>query len=70
MITGFDASKWALSDFKETRLDADATLLTYKSAGPERGKAVEMYNSTLWTNRGGQWKAAFHQGTYATKGGM
>ena len=70
MITMFDASKWALSDFKETKLDADATLLTYKAAGPERGKQMEMYHSTVWTNRGGQWKAAFHQGTVAAKGGM
>ena len=70
MITGFDASKWVLSDFKETKLDADATLLTYKAKGPDRGKTVETYHSTIWTNRGGQWKAAFHQGTYAAKGGM
>ena len=51
-------------------LSADATLLTYKVVGPERGKTVTMYHSTIWTNRGGQWKAAFHQGTYAMKGGM
>jgi hypothetical protein len=70
MITMFDASKWSLSEFKETKIDADATLLTYKAAGPERGKNVEMYHSTIWTNRGGQWKAAFHQGTNAAKGGM
>jgi hypothetical protein len=67
MITMFDASKFTLSDFKEARLDADATLLTYKVAGPDRGKMVEMYHSTIWTNRGGQWRAAFHQGTYASK---
>lgn len=70
MIAMFDASKWSLSDFKETKLDADATLLTYKAAGPERGKTVEMYHSTIWTNRGGQWKAAHHHGTIAAKGGM
>lgn len=70
MVTMFDASKWALSDFKETKLDSDATLLTYKAAGPEKGKTAEMYHSTIWTNRGGQWKAAFHQGTTAVKGGM
>jgi hypothetical protein len=68
MITSFDASKWALSEFKETKLDADATLLTYKAAGPDHGKNMEMYHSTVWTNRGGQWKAAFHQGTVASKG--
>ena len=70
MITMFDASKWSLSEFKETKLDADATLLTYKAAGPDRGKNIEMHHSTIWTNRGGQWKAAFHQGTIAAKGGM
>lgn len=70
MILMFDASKWTLSEFKETKLDADATLITYKAAGPERGKNVEMYHSTIWTNRGGQWRAAFHQGTAAMKGGM
>jgi hypothetical protein len=70
MITMFDASKWALSEFKETKLDGDATLITYKGAGPDRGKNIEMYHSTIWTNRGGQWKAAFHQGTIAEKGGM
>ena len=70
MITMFDASKWTLSDFKETKLDADATLVTYKAAGPDRGKNIEMHNATIWTNRGGQWRAAFHQGTLAEKGGM
>lgn len=70
MIMSFEAPKFTQSDFKETRIDADATLLTYKVAGTERGKQVEMYHSTIWTNRGGQWKAAFHQGTYAAKGGM
>jgi hypothetical protein len=70
MITGFDASKWVLSDFKETKLDADATLVTYKAAGPDRGKNIEMYHSTIWTNHGGQWKAAFHQGSYGAKRGM
>ncbi len=67
-ITMFDASKWTLSDLKETKLDADATLVTYKAAGPERGRNVEMYCSTIWTNRGGQWKAAFHQGSVAMNG--
>ncbi len=66
----FDASKHTLSDFKEVKLDADSTLVTYKGTGPERGKTVTMYHSTVWNNRGGQWKAAFHQGTFAAKPGM
>jgi hypothetical protein len=65
----FDASKYVLSDFKETKLDTDATLVTYKVKGPdEKGHMTEMYHSTIWTNHSGQWKAAFHQGTYASKG--
>ncbi|MET0650180.1 MAG: nuclear transport factor 2 family protein [Pyrinomonadaceae bacterium] len=67
MITSSEVPKFTQSDFKETRIDADATLLTYKVAGTEGGRQVEMYHSTIWTNRGGQWKAAFHQGTYAVK---
>lgn len=71
MVPASDAaSKWTISDFKETKLDADATLLTYKGKGPDgTGKMVEAYHSTVWTNRAGQWKAAFHHGTYAAKGG-
>jgi len=68
-IMEFDASKMTLSDFKETKIDADATLVTYKGSGPDRGRNIEMYHSTIWTNRGGQWKAIFHQGTYATNAG-
>jgi hypothetical protein len=70
MITTFDASKWSLSEFKETKIDADATLVTYKAGGPDHGKHMDMYHSTIWTNRGGQWKAAHHHGTVAMKGGM
>ena len=59
----FDASKLTLSDFKETKLDADATLVTYTVSGPMGGKTTTEHHSTIWANRGGQWKAAFHQGT-------
>ena len=63
MITMSDASKFTQSDFKETKFDADATLVTYVLKGPMAGKTVTEYHSTLWTNRGGQWRAAFHQGS-------
>jgi hypothetical protein len=69
MIGMFDASKFMLSDFKETKFDADATLLTYKVSGPDRGRTIEMYHSTVWINRGGQWRAVFHHGTYAQNAG-
>jgi hypothetical protein len=69
-VKHFDLSKFTQSDFKEVKLDADSTLVTYKGTGPERGKTVTMYHTTIWNNRGGQWKAAFHQGSYAGTGGM
>ena len=68
-VMAFDASKWTLSDFKETKIDPDATLVTYKASGPDRGRTLEMYHSTIWTNRGGQWRAAFHHGTFAQNAG-
>lgn len=70
MVMSFDASKFTLSDFKETKIDSDATLVTYKASGPWAGKTIEMYHATIWTNRGGQWRAAFHQGSVAGQGGM
>lgn len=62
-VKQFDASEFTQSDFKETKLDADATLVTYMLKGPVEGKTVTEYHSTIWTNRGGRWKAAFHQGS-------
>jgi hypothetical protein len=63
MITSFDASKFTQSDFKETKLDADVTLVTYTVKGPMAGKTVTEHHSTLWTNRAGQWRAIVHQGS-------
>lgn len=68
-ITMFDASKSTLSDFKETKLDADTTLLTYMVEGPgPGGKKEQMRHSTIWNNRGGRWQAFFHMGTIVTHG--
>jgi hypothetical protein len=60
-----DASKYTQSDFKETKLDADASLVTYvvKSSN---GKETE-YHSTIWSKRGQKWYAVLHQGTPAMK---
>jgi hypothetical protein len=62
-IKQFDASKFTQSDFKETKLDADAALVTYKGTGPMNGKTETWYHATIWANRGGKWMAVFHQGT-------
>lgn len=66
-ITQFDASKYTLSDFKETKLDSDSTLVTYAVKGPGPKGPEMMRHSTVWNNRGGKWTAYFHQGTTATK---
>jgi hypothetical protein len=67
-ITQFDASKYTLSDWKETKLDSDSTLVTYVVKGPGMdGKPETMRHSTVWNNRGGKWQAYFHQGTIETK---
>lgn len=67
-ITQMDFSKFTLSDWKETKLDSDSALVTYMTKGPNaKGQTETMRHSTVWNNRGGQWKAYFHQGTVATK---
>jgi hypothetical protein len=67
-VTQMDFSKFTLSDWKETKLDSDSALVTYVVKGPgAKGQTETMRHSTIWNNRGGQWKAYFHQGTEATK---
>ncbi|HVF44569.1 MAG TPA: nuclear transport factor 2 family protein [Pyrinomonadaceae bacterium] len=60
-----DASKYTLSDWKETKIDADASVVTYhvKSAdGKEEGN-----HATVWAKRGERWWAFLHQGTPVVK---
>ena len=67
-VKHFDTSKFKQSDYKETKLDSDSALVSYVVKGPgPKGQTETMRHSTVWNNRGGQWKAYFHQGTMATK---
>jgi hypothetical protein len=67
-VKGFDFSTATLSDFKETKLSANATLLTYLVKGRGRDWPPDGFrSSTVWVNRGGKWLAVFHQATVATK---
>ena len=66
-VKHFDFSKFTQSDFKEMKLDADSTLVTYVVKGTMNGKPVTERHSTVWNNRGGKWLAYFHEGTAATK---
>ncbi len=58
--------KMTLSDFKTTKIDDDATIVTYtiKAANSKPGDET-IHASTVWVNRGGKWLAVFHQGTQA-----
>jgi hypothetical protein len=60
-VKNFDFSKLTLADFKEVKIDDDATIVTYVVKG---GKTDERH-STIWTKRGDKWLALFHQGSPA-----
>lgn len=66
-VSMFDFSKATLSDFKTTKLDDDASLVTYLVKIPIKGVSpLGERHSTIWINRGGKWAAAFHEGTPVT----
>lgn len=63
-VKQFDFKGATLSDFKETKLDADATLVTYMVKSPAKGfNPAGERHTTIWVNRNGKWLAVFHQGT-------
>ncbi len=59
-IKAVDFSKTSVSDFKQLKIDDDATLVTYIVKNP--GQAAERH-STVWAKRGDKWLALFHHGT-------
>ncbi|HYX43187.1 MAG TPA: nuclear transport factor 2 family protein [Pyrinomonadaceae bacterium] len=60
-VKNFDVSKLTLADFKEVKIDDDATIVTYVVKG---GRTDERH-STVWMKRGNKWVALFHQGSPA-----
>ena len=60
-----DATKYTQSDFKEAKIDADASVVTYTVKSAD-GKETE-YHSTIWAKRGDRWWAFLHQGSPAEK---
>jgi hypothetical protein len=66
-VKTYDFTNLALSDFKATKFDDDATLVTYtvKGPGPD-GKPMVERASSIWVKRGGKWLAVFHHGTPVT----
>lgn len=67
-IKQWDFTKATPSNFKATKLDDDATLVTYtiKGTGPD-AKPFEEHASSIWVKRGDKWLAAFHMGTPVVK---
>ena len=63
-----DVKSFTLSDWKMTKFDADAALLTYKGVaqGTCGGQPIPAtWASSLWVRKKGVWQAAFHQETNA-----
>jgi hypothetical protein len=63
-LTGFDASKYELSDWKAVKFDNDAAMVTYLVTTPTKDKER---HSSIWANRDGKWLALMHVGTPAAK---
>jgi hypothetical protein len=60
-VKAMDASKYTQSDFKETKIDGDASVVTYVVKSND-GKEEERH-ATIWAKRGARWYAILHQGT-------
>jgi hypothetical protein len=63
-VTGFDASKYELSNWKAVKFDNDAALVTYMVTTPTGEKER---HSSIWANRAGKWLGLLHVGTPAAK---
>jgi hypothetical protein len=60
-VTGFDASKFVLSDWKAAKLNDDAMLVTYTvkmSGTPGDGERA----SSIWAKQDGKWLGVLHHG--------
>jgi hypothetical protein len=62
-VQEMDASGFELSDWKSTKFDDGAGLVTYTVTY----KGDKEYHSSIWANRNGKWLALLHQGTPAAK---
>lgn len=65
-LSTVDLSKAELSDWKSSKFDADAALVTYVVTLPgikAGAKPSKDRHSSIWVNRNGKWVALYHQGT-------
>ncbi len=60
-VKNVDFTKYTLSDWKQLKIDDDATLVYYMVKGGEYKQGA--HHATIWAKRGDRWLALFHQGT-------
>jgi hypothetical protein len=70
MMKDYEVTSFSIDDFKVQMIDADAYVATYvwKGTGSYKGEAfpaVPVYCSTVWSKKGDDWKAVYHQETFA-----
>jgi glyoxylase I family protein len=56
-----------MEDFQCARIAGDVALVTYRTArtDPRSGESVSALRSSIWTQKSGEWRIRFHQGTKA-----
>ena len=63
-IKHIDFKGATLSDFKEVKLNPNATLVTYIAKSKAKGfNPAGERHTTIWANRSGKWIGVFHHGT-------
>ena len=65
-VVGMDASQFELSEWKSTKLNNDAALVTYL-VKPKDPKWDTERHTSIWANRGGKWVALLHVSTPVAK---
>lgn len=55
----------SIKDYRCDLLAEDVALVTYRAvrADTQTGSSISSLRSSIWTNRLGQWRVRFHQGT-------
>jgi hypothetical protein len=67
-LAGESGVAFGLSDFRATRVAADAVLATYRATvrTAQSGDVRHSLRSSLWVRRAERWRMVFHQGTPTT----
>ncbi len=71
-LLGISRTNCSLDDFKVTKLNRAAAIVTFKAVPPnfsneERVASGATHHTSIWVNRGGKWQVVFQQETAATQ---